>query len=163
MCKGYYTKHFNVGSEPILSYDMNSEKDDNHFIAGKLCKTNVFQVTETRKDHPDYDFEVTESGCIFDIKKYYKTILYSFYSLSGTRVKNLFAHFDFENETITVNGKTLKVVEDFEYTYKVLKTKIKARGGIKGLYKHILEAMNGDSCFNCMTWNVLAHIGGIEE
>ena len=64
---------------------------------------------------------------------------------------------------ITVNGNTLKVVEDSDFVYKVLKTKIKSMDGIKGLYKHILEAMHVESPFNCATWNILAKIGNIEE
>lgn len=72
-------------------------------------------------------------------------------------------NFDFDNSTITVNGRAVRVEKDNEYTYKVLKTKVKSINGIKGLYKHILESMYVDSVFNCATWNVLAKIGNIEE
>lgn len=160
---GTYTKHWKSG-EPdkvILSFD--DDKKDNHYTADKLLGTNAFQPIENRKDYEDFDFEVWESGSIHDIKKYYDTLLYSFYSFAGTRVENIIVKFDFDNSTIEVNGNKRTVVEDSKYTYKVLKTKIKARDGINGLYKHILEAMNSDSSFNCMTWHVLAVIGGIEE
>ena len=71
--------------------------------------------------------------------------------------------FDFDNSTITVNGHTLKVVEDSDFVYKVLKTKVKAINGIEGLYKHILEAMHVESVCNTMTWHVLCKIGNIKE
>ena len=90
-------------------------------------------------------------------------MLYSFYNIYGERVKSMLVSFDFDNSTITVNGNTLKVVEDSDFVYKVLKTKIKAIDGIKGLYKHILEAMHVESPFNCVTWSILAKIGNIEE
>ena len=164
-CKmsGIYTKHWksNEPDKVILSFD--DDKQDNHYTAGKILDTNTFQPIENRKDHKDFDFEVWESGSVHDIKKYYNTLLYSFYSLAGTRVKNLIVNFDFDNSIIEINGNKRTVIEDFDYTYKVLKTKIKARGGIKGLYNHILDSMNGESCFNCATWHVLAVIGGIEE
>ena len=75
----------------------------------------------------------------------------------------MLVNFDFDNSTITVNGNTLKVVEDSDFVYKVLKTKVKAINGIEGLYKHILEAMHVESPFNCATWNILTKIGNIEE
>ena len=160
---GTYTKHrkSNEPDKVILSFD--DDKKDNHYTASKLLDTNTFQPIETRRDHEDLDFEVWESGSIRNVKKYYNTLLYSFYSLDGTRVGNMIVKFDFDNSTIEINGNKRTVVEDSKYTYKVLKTKIKARDGINGLYKHILEAMNSDSSFNCMTWHVLAVIGGIEE
>lgn len=43
MEKGYYTKHFNIGKDAILSFDANCKTKDNHFEAGKLCNTNGFQ------------------------------------------------------------------------------------------------------------------------
>ena len=163
MEKGYYTKHFNIGEDIILSFDANCKTKDNHFEVGKLCNTNGFQVVEDRKDHSDYDFTYNDNAFVKDIQKYYNTLLYSFYNIYGERVKSMLVSFDFDNNTITVNGRTLKVVEDSDFVYKVLKTKVKAIDGIKGLYKHILEAMHVESPFNCATWNILTKIGNIEE
>lgn len=160
---GCYTKHFNTGKDEILSFDANCETRDNHYIAGKLCNTTGFQVIEERKDTKFYEFTYNDSDFVKDIEKYFNTFLYSFYNIHGQRVKNLMVHFDFENSTITVNNRTLKVETDREFTYKVLKTKIKAINGIKGLYKHILESMHSNSVFNCSTYNVLCKIGNIEE
>ena len=163
MEKGYYTKHFNIGEDAILSFDANCKTKDNHFEAGKLCNTTGFQVVEDRKNHPDYDFSYNDNAFVKDIQKYYNTLLYSFYNIYGERVKSMLVSFDFDNSTITVNGRTLKVEADREYTYKVLKTKVKAIDGIKGLYKHILEAMHVESVCNTMTWHILCKIGNIEE
>ena len=163
MEKGYYTKHFNIGEDVILSFDANCKTRDNNFEAGKLCNTNVFQVVEDRKDHPDYDFTYNDNAFVKDIQKYYNTLLYSFYNIYGERVKSMLVSFDFDNSTITVNGNTLKVVKDSDFVYKVLKTKVKAIDGIKGLYKHILEAMHVESVCNTMTYHVLCKIGNIEE
>ena len=163
MEKGYYTKHFNIAEDVILSFDANCKTKDNHFEAVKLCNTNGFHVVEDRKDHPDYDFTYNDNAFVKDIQKYYDTLLYSFYNIYGERVKSMLVSFDFDNSTITVNGRTLKVEADREYTYKVLKTKVKAINGIKGLYKHILESMHVDSVFNTMTWHILCKIGNIEE
>ena len=163
MEKGYYTKHFNTGKDTILSFDAVCDTKDNHFEAGKLCNTNGFQVVEDRKDHPDYDFTYNDNAFVKDIQKYYNTFLYSFYNIYGERVKSMLVSFDFDNSTITVNGRTLKVVEDSDFVYKVLKTKVKAIDGIKGLYKHILEAMHVESVCNTMTWHILCKIGNIVE
>ena len=160
---GYYTKHFNVGKDVILSFDANCETRDNHYIASKLCNTTGFQVIEERKDTKFYEFTYNDSSYVKDIQKYFNTLLYSFYNIHGQRVKNLMVHFDFENSTITVNNRTLKVENNKEFVYKVLKTKVKAINGIEGLYKHILEAMHVDSVFNTNTYNVLCKIGNITE
>ena len=163
MGKGYYTKHFNIGKDAILSFDANCKTKDNHFEAGKLCNTNGFQVVEDRKDHPDYDFTYNDNSFVKDIQKYYNTLLYSFYNIYGQRVKNLMVHFDFDNSTITVNGRTLKIVEDSDFVYKVLKTKVKAIDGIKGLYQSIGEVMHDERVGNTMRWHILCKIGNIEE
>ena len=160
---GYYTKHFNSGADVILSFDAVCQTKDNHFESGKLCNTNGFQVINEQKDSKFYEFSYNDSQFVKDVQKYFNTLLYSFYNIYGQRVKNLMVHFDFNNSTITVNGRTLKVESDGEYIYKVLKTKVKAINGIEGLYKHILEAMHVNSVFNTSTYNVLCAIGNITE
>ena len=57
--------------------------------------------------------------------------------------KNNKLEFNYKNNTITLNDqKTKKVEEDSEYTFKVLKTKIKAINGTKGLYTFINNCIN---------------------
>lgn len=62
--------------------------------------------------------------------------------------------FDFENNKLTINDKkTLKVENDYEYTYKFMKTKVKAIDGINGLYNHIKEASDPEYFWNKDFWN----------
>ena len=49
MGKGYYTKHFNIAEDTILSFDANCKTKDNHYEAGKLCNTNDFQMENVLK------------------------------------------------------------------------------------------------------------------
>ena len=64
--------------------------------------------------------------------------------------------FDFENNKLIINDKKiLKVENDYEYTYKFMKTKIKAIDGISGLYKHIEEASNTDDFWNNRMYLIL--------
>lgn len=64
--------------------------------------------------------------------------------------------FDFENNKLIINDKKiLKVENDYEYTYKFMKTKIKAIDGINGLYKHIKEASNPDDFWNNRMYSIL--------
>ena len=99
-----------------------------------------------------------------------ETINLKSYNFSGKVINSGKFIVDYENETITFpSGKTYKVVEDYEYTYKVLKTKIRATGGIKGFVK-FLEGINRQgSAFNPSLTNsfinkdVYAQGGTIEE
>lgn len=163
MEKGYYTKHFNASGDAVLSFDATCETVDNHFEAGKLCGTDSFQVVENRREHPDYEFSYSDNPYVRDILKYSDTLLYSFYSIYGRRIESIFVHFDFDAGTITVNGNTLPVIDDSDFVYKVLKTKVRAIGGVKGLYNHILESMHVESPFNTMTFRVLCKIGKLEK
>ena len=148
---GYYTKHFNVDKETILSFDAICETRDNHYEASKICNTNNFQVIED-----EFTYNASQ---VTNVQKYFNTLLYSFYNIYGQRVHNLLISFDFDNSTITINGRTLKVEKDCEYTYKILKTKIKAANGIKGFYEFVLEAMHSNSVFNSRVYNILCKIG----
>ena len=48
----------------------------------------------------------------------------------------------FNNNDIIINGKKLKVVEDYEYTYKILKTCIKAINGAEGLKGFMFDCID---------------------
>lgn len=64
--------------------------------------------------------------------------------------------FDFENSKLTINDKkTLKVEDDYEYTYRFMKTKIKAMDGINGLYRHIKEASDPEGFWNNRIYSIL--------
>lgn len=44
---------------------------------------------------------------------------------------------------------TIKVVNDYEYTYKIQKTQVKARGGIDGLLKHFNDCIINNFAVEC--------------
>jgi len=50
---------------------------------------------------------------------------------------------EFTDDAITVNGKTMKVKFDWDYTFKLQKTQIKARDGGKGLEKFMRDCAEG--------------------
>lgn len=82
------------------------------------------------------------------------------YNLEGKRFKNIQLEFDFENDKLTIDGKTaLKVERDWEFTYKFMKTKIKAIDGIQGLYKHIKEAAEPGAFWNNRMFSILSKAG----
>lgn len=168
---GRYVKHFNTprnDENTVLAFNangLNGVKVDNWYIGGKLCHTTGTQCVETRQELGKFfEMEIDyNTGKIGKIEKYFNILLYSFYNRYGQRVKSIFVRFDFEKSTITVNGRTLKVENNSEFVYKVLKTKIKAKDGIKGFYKFVLEAMHCDNVFNCQVYSVLCKIGGISD
>jgi len=51
-----------------------------------------------------------------------------------------------------------KVVGDFEYTYKIQKTQIKAQGGLNGLYKHFQDCIEHDFAVACWVINPINQI-----
>lgn len=55
---------------------------------------------------------------------------------------------DIDKSILFINDKSFKVDIDPEYTYKILKTKIKANNGIKGLVKFIIQSSDPASVFN---------------
>ena len=75
--------------------------------------------------------------------------------------KNIFIHFDFENEKITIDGKKqYKIIENYEFTFKKTRgNNILAINGIKGFYKFVLESMNmNKSAFASYTFGVLENL-----
>jgi hypothetical protein len=78
------------------------------------------------------------------------------YKLDDVKFKNIIIDFDFKESTVVLNEtKKLRVENDSEFVYRFLKTKIKAIGGIDGLYKHIKEASEPSSFWNNRMYGVL--------
>ena len=104
-------------------------------------------IREIKKEYNYTGFAACEAG---EEKKRFDVLLYRFFNVYGDTVKkySCLIYFDFANSTITANNKTLKVIEDHGYTYKIQKTQIKAARGISGLYSFIVDAMNIESPFN---------------
>ena len=75
--------------------------------------------------------------------------------------KNIFIHFDFKNEKITIDGKReYKIIENYEFTFKKTRgNNLLAINGIKGFYKFVLESMNSEkSPFSSYTFGVLENL-----
>jgi hypothetical protein len=75
--------------------------------------------------------------------------------------KNIFIHFDFKNEQITIDGKKqFKIIVNHEFTFKKTRgNNILAANGIKGFYSFVLESMNTEkSAFSSYTFGVLENL-----
>lgn len=69
--------------------------------------------------------------------------------MHGQKIREGNIYVDTENDTlITQSGKKFNIVPDYEYTYKIMKTQIKAARGTEGLIKFFDEINNPDSPFN---------------
>lgn len=78
-----------------------------------------------------------------------QTINLKSYNIYGQQIREGNIYVDTENETlITQSGKKFKIVTDYEYTYKIMKTQIKASRGTKGLIEFFDEINNPESPFN---------------
>lgn len=53
--------------------------------------------------------------------------------------------FDFDNKKVLINGKSYKIKNDYEFTYKFQKTQIKAYNGVFGFYYFICLLLRKDS------------------
>ena len=104
-------------------------------------------------------YDTREEDFNQDIKTKFTKILFPFFGLSqykdfknAKRIleKCYYLEFDFENELFYINHKKYKVKEDWEYTYKIQATQIRAIGGIEGYYKFILENLQFDGTFKCL-------------
>jgi hypothetical protein len=88
-----------------------------------------------------------------------KTINLKSYNIWGQQINEGNIFIDIENEMlITKNGKKFKVVKDYEFTYKIQKTQIKASGGINGLHDFINEINTQDSPFNPALTNLFINL-----
>ena len=75
------------------------------------------------------------------------------YNIHGQKLREGIIKIDFEKEKVIFpSGKEYSVINDYEFTYKILKGTIKASGGINGLSKFFNEINRQDSPFNpCCT------------
>lgn len=92
-----------------------------------------------------------ESGC---------TSVFRFYVESVDTFKFSTVHGNNNLLTVTKNGTTKTVyIEDCgsEYTFKCLKTKIKANHGANGLFDFMAKALD-EKFMNCYAWRILDHI-----
>jgi hypothetical protein len=91
-----------------------------------------------------------------------ETITLKSYNIYGKEINSGDVIVDYDNKTIELpSGKTYKVENDYKYTIKVLKSKIKASGGINGLVEFLKEINSSDSPFNPSFTNQL--INGFDK
>ena len=83
------------------------------------------------------------------IKTFTEEINLISYNIHGQKLREGNILIDFQNEQVIFpSGKIYNVVNDYEFTYKILKSTIKASGGIKGLHTFFNEINTKDSPFN---------------
>lgn len=90
----------------------------------------------------------------FDKIEDFDIILEAAYNIDGNRLigVNLFEYDKVKNELKIDLGKPREIELDFEFTYKIMKTKILAIHGWDGLRKFIVGTMGRSSCWT--TWGM---------
>lgn len=69
--------------------------------------------------------------------------------------------FNFEESTVTVDGKTMKIENSMDFVYKKTRgNKVLAIDGIQGFYKHVVDCMKYDSAFCHYFLGVIERIFG---
>jgi|GEM_PF-5508678 len=143
---GEYVKFSETFGEDYLTFVAKSQKDIRSDISTTLREKNR-NLTCSQNCEENEQFNEFEK------------ILYVFYNIYGIPTKYMYLYFDFEKNTIsTENSKKIKIVESFEYTYKIQKTQIKSKNGISGFYKFIINAMHIDSPYNSSMFNTLENL-----
>ena len=169
--KGNYFKYSDARKDNIiLAFNPDVEFDSSfktmQAIQDHTNNTNIcgMQRTEDRKELKQfYEMSISENNMRVDIQKHFDKVFFSWFNIYGQILKSIMIQFDFDNSTVMIGNKILKVETNSEYVYKIMKTKIKAINGIKGLYKFIVESMHVDSPFNTTTYSRFAKAGGIEK
>lgn len=92
-----------------------------------------------------------------------KEMVFNLYDYDWNIKDNIILCFDFKNSLFNVEGKiSRKVEEDSTYTYKILKTKIKAIWWIDWLYDFFEKANLPDSPFNSDTYYSIVKRGVLD-
>lgn len=100
-----------------------------------------------------YNIEVVKQaklkGLNFNLKAgYFTKLMNKDINFNQLENKALKITWDIYKSILNINEKSFKVDSDTEYVHKILKTKIKAYNGIKGLVKFIIQSSDIDSVFN---------------
>lgn len=147
--EGFYTKYHRYtpeGKETFLAFTAKNE-EDNYF--------KILELIREKKKGTDGHQNCEEK----EETKNFENVFFIFYNLWGQPRQGKFLYFDFEKETVTTEeGKIYKVLKDYEYTYRIQKTQIRAINGINGFYKFIVECMHIDSPFNASIFGVIEKI-----
>ena len=101
----------------------------------------------------NYNIEVLKQDklkeLIFNLKAtYFNKLINKDIDFNQLENKPFKITWDIDKSILNINDKSFKVEPDEKYVHKILKTKIKAYNGIKGLVKFIIQSSDVDSIFN---------------
>ena len=160
---GRYGKFSRYNEVKVLAFIPEGAKHDSIHEVFKTLKekfqidVNCYQSAETReemgKQHFDMSFwNANNNEGVRKINTYFEYVLVSSFNRVGERKKEFLLKFDYENSKLTLtnskgDNKTFKVTDlkQGDYLMKTTKTMIKYSGGIKELYKEIVNQMHIDS------------------
>ncbi len=110
-------------------------------------------------DNPDFkDYQEMKDG---EEKQHFNNVFYVHYSYNGTPLKGVYLYFDFENEQVIISYKKYKIKNDFEFTWKLQKTQIRANDGVEGFYRYIIRCMDQNrTAFHTDTFRMLERAAG---
>lgn len=147
-----YVKFSNSLEDPQILFIPINEQQDLQYEISNLLNLKCSQCVEDSKESTNFEFYATESFA--KIQKYFNTLVYIPYSWSGHVLgQPISLQFDFEQKTVQINGRKRIVVSDGSYTFKILKTKIRAFNGIYGFYEFVLTCMHTNSPFHNVFYN----------
>jgi hypothetical protein len=135
---GQYFKYYDREDDITIAFVAVSDHADNHQIINKklnCCRFQTIPNDETVKQYP---------------------IAYFPYNLWGQITNDaMIIKFDFDAETVQMNGKIFQVIDDDEWAFKATKTAIKCYEGVNGLYDFITNCMDSDDPFNMSMYHRL--------
>lgn len=138
---------FKEEDKTTIAYVYENKKDNVYHISNmlKVCCT---QAVDDREDYGSFEFRISGINSMRGKKFNHLAFMYYGCNHISEDIKDMIKFdFDFENSIVYIDGKKYKV-EDGKYVMKILKTKIKASGGIDGLYTNILISMNNEDLFH---------------
>ena len=101
----------------------------------------------------NYNIEVVKQEKLkelnFNLKAtYFNKLMNKDINFNQLEKNNIKVSWNIDKSILNINDKSFKVEPDEKYIHKILKTKIKAYNGIKGLVKFIIQSSDFDSVFN---------------
>ena len=163
---GRYGKFSRYNEVKVLAFIPEGTKHDSIHEVFKTLKekfhldVDCYQSAETREEMGEQHFDMSfwnmdNNKDIRKINTYFEYVLVSSFNRVGERKEEFLLKFDYENSKLTLtnskgDNKVFKVtdLQQEGYLMKTSKTMIKFRGGIKALYKEIINQMHIGSCDN---------------
>ena len=167
---GRYGKFSKLNEIKVLAFIPEGTKHDSNHEVFKTLKekfhldVDCYQSAETREEMGEQHFDmsfwnVDNNKDVRKINTYFEYVLVSSFNRVGERKKEFLLKFDYENSKLTLtnskgDNKVFKVtdLQQEGYLMKTSKTMIKFRGGIKALYKEIINQMHISNCSNLFNY-----------